>query len=106
METMIPSPEPLTEDQIGKVLELLGARLRKSRLQSKPLQHVLEHQGVTLVDKLMAAITEITDAASALIVRYVTVNRTRSAKEALKATGRVRYVTDSVAASMPNATDE
>lgn len=43
---------------------------------------------------------------SDMIVRTVKVNRNRSAKEALKATGREQYVYDSVVKAMPNGTTE
>ncbi len=101
METMNPSTEPITEGQIGKVLELFGARLRKSNLQSRPLQDIIENQGSTFVDKLMAGITEMVEAVSEMIVRKVKVNRTQSPKEVLKATGRNQYLADSVVAKMP-----
>ena len=99
---MNPLNEPATEGQFGKVLELFGARLRKSNLKGKPLQAVIENQGAALVGQLMAKLTEMVDAVSELISRTVTVNRKRSGKEALTATGRKLYVTDSVVADMPN----
>lgn len=101
MENMNPSTEPITEGQIGKIFELFGSRLRKSNVQSKPLQDVIENQGSTLVDKLMQSLIEMVDAVSNLIIRKVKVNRTQSPKEILKATGRNQYVTDSVVAKMP-----
>ena len=101
MKNMTPSMELITEGQIGKICELINARLRKSKIMSKPLQDVIEHQGSSLVDKVISVITEMVDMVSNFILRLVKVDRKRSPKEALNATGRKQYTNDSVVAEMP-----
>lgn len=103
METISPSV-PITEGQIGKASELLTAKLRKHKaeLPSNLMQQVLQNPEVA--DKLFAVIRTCVEAISDMIIRTVKVNRNRSAKEALKATGRTRYVDDSVVKAMPNGT--
>jgi hypothetical protein len=105
-QTVIPSTEPLTEGQIGKILQFVGDRLRKTKLPSKSLQDVIEKQGSALADKFVSNLSEMVDAVSNMIIRHVKVNLKRSAKEALKATGREQYVSDDVAKNMPKAVNE
>ncbi len=101
MAQVVTPSKPVTEGQIGKLQELLGARLRKSGLQSEPVQQVLANQGDAIADEMVAAIRRRVEAASDMIVRHVKVNRSRTPKEVLKATGRAQYVTDSVVKAMP-----
>ena len=103
---MTPSTEPLSEGQITKLNQNMTAKLlkHKNELPSNLFQQILGDE--TLLDEMYASIRKRVDAISNLIVRTATVNRKRSAKEALTATGRVQYVTDSVVAEMPNGTAE
>lgn len=104
-EVVTPSG-PVTEGQIGKLNQNIAAKLLKNKkeLPSDIFQQVLGDD--TLLDEIYASIRKRVEARSNFITRVVTVNRKRSAKEALKATGRNHYVTDSVVAKMPNGTDE
>ena len=106
MEKTITPSEPITEGQIGKLKELLNAKLQKHKaeLPSNLMQQVL---GIPeLADELFAVIRKRVEAISDMIIRTVKVNRNRSAKEALKATGRAQYVDDSVVKAMPNGEGE
>lgn len=99
--------EPITEGQIGKIAELVTAKLRKKKKEfpdSTVVQSVLATSGEAVAQELFAVVRKYVDAASNLLTRSVSVNRTRSAKEALKATGRNLYLNDSVADVMPNGT--
>ena len=49
---MTPS-EGITAGQIGKIQELLGASLRKSGLQSEPVQQALEN-GSSMVSEIVS----------------------------------------------------
>ncbi|HEY5383458.1 MAG TPA: hypothetical protein VIJ88_02810 [Candidatus Paceibacterota bacterium] len=98
---MTPSVNPITAGQIGKFQELLGARLRKSGLQNKSVQQVLAAQGDAIADEMVAAIRKRVEAMSSIIVRRVKVDRTRTPQAMLYATGRNKYVTDSVVKAMP-----
>lgn len=100
-QVMTPSKNPITPGQIGKIQELLGARLRKSGFPSEPVQQVLALQGDALAEEMLAAIRARVEAICDMIVRHVKVNRTRARQEALKATGRTLYVDDTVVKTMP-----
>lgn len=91
----------ITEGQIGKINELLGAGLRKAGLQSEPAQQVIERQGEVLVADLVAVCRKFIDAVSDIITRIVPVNRNRTSQEAIKATHRKQYVDAGVVAIMP-----
>lgn len=45
------TPSSITDNQIGKIQELLGARLRKSNLPLKAVQEILENQGKELISE-------------------------------------------------------
>ncbi len=104
--TTVMTPSTITAGQIGKLQELLGAGLRKSGIPSEATQTVIEQQGDLLVGDMLSALRSRVEANSAMIVRHTTVNRTRPPQEALKATGRKQYVTDSVVATMPKGEGE
>jgi len=57
--------EVITPGQIQKLLELLGAALSKSGLQSGPVQQVLEHQGEKLTAELVATVRQYVEAEQA-----------------------------------------
>ena len=99
--TKVVTPSTITAGQIGKIQELLGARLRKSELPSELIQQLLASQGAVLVNDMFAILRKRVEAISNMIVRRVRPNRSRAGAEALKATGRKLYVTDSVVKSMP-----
>lgn len=95
------TPSAITAGQIGKIQELLGARLRKSGLPSESVQQVLATQGDAVADEMLAVIRTRVETICNMIVRRVNVNRTRTPHEALTATGRKQYATDSVVRTMP-----
>lgn len=99
-EVMTPS-DPITANQVGKLQELLGARLRKSGLLKESVQQVLATQGDAVADEMVAAIRKRVEAISGLIIRIIKVNRARSPQEVLKACGRTLYVNDAVVDGMP-----
>ena len=108
MEKIVSPFKPITDGQIGKFNEKIAARLRKNNteISSDVFQEIVTTDD-TLIDEVFAAVRKRVEARSNFIIRTVKVNRNRSAKEALKATGRNLYVTDSVAKNMPKAeTDE
>lgn len=92
---------PITPGQIGKIQELLAARLRKSGLPRDPTQQVIETQGDAIADEMLAAVRRRVEAVSDLIVRRAKVNRTRAPQAALDATGRKQYTDPTVVNAMP-----
>jgi len=101
---MSPSETPITAGQIGKIQELLGAGLRKSRFQQDPIQEIIEYQGDKLVADLVAVVRKYVDMVGDSIVRHVKVDRSRSPDEVLKATRRRGYYVDrDVVATMPGS---
>ena len=105
-KVVTPSPKFITDGQIGKFQELLGARLRKSGLESGPVQRVLQSQGDAVVEDMLAAIRKRVEGVSNLIVRRVAVDRTRTPQEVLDATGRKQYVDRKMVDSMPRGKGE
>lgn len=101
-QTMSPSDfKGLTTGQAAKFADLQIAALRKSGLPSEPTQRILEEQGAVLADEFVASIRKRVEAASNLIVRRVAVDRSRTPKQALDATGRRQYVNQEVVKTMP-----
>lgn len=104
--TKVMTPEPITEGQIGKINELLAAKLRKHK-NELPSEIVQKAMGMPeLAEELFQAIQKRVEALSDMIVRTVKVDRSRSAKQAIDATGRKQYLNDAVVAEMPMATGE
>ncbi len=100
------NPSEMTSAQMGKIGDLLTAGLRKAGLQSEPTQVVIETQGASLTDELVEVIRKRVEGQSNLIVRRVRVNRSRTPKQVLDATGRSKYVTDTVVDAMPHGEGE
>lgn len=99
---MTPSErKPLSEGQIAKVTDLLAAKLRKSGLLIEPSQEVLEHQGAEMADNFYADFRRRVEAQTNTIIRRVKVDRSLTPEEAVNATGLMKYINDSVVASMP-----
>lgn len=91
----------ITLGQIGKLFELLEPVLRKSGLQSEPSQQVLENQGSQVVGEMFAVFRKYVEASSNMILRHVAVSRLHSPQQAINATGRKKYCSDSVVNAMP-----
>ncbi len=100
------TPSGISQGQIGKIQELLGAGLRKSGLSGEPVQQIIEHQGDALVRELVAVVCKRVEAVSNLIVRRVRVNRSRNPQQALDATGRRQFTDKDVVRAMPRGTGE
>jgi len=96
----------ITEGQIGRILEVFGARLRKDG-RDFSLVLVQEVLGQSdFGDALLAVLRRRIEALSDLIVRRVTVNRSRTLQKAIDATGRKKYLKDEVVASAPGGMGE
>lgn len=98
---MSPSVSEITVGQIGKLQEILAARLRKSGLQSDAVQQVLENQGNEVADEMVGAVRRRVEAVSNMVVRRVKVDRSRTPYEMIAATRRAEYVDKAVAKTMP-----
>lgn len=108
MQTMTPSNETktTTAGQIDKAVANYRALLEKhsKNFDSDAVQLVLGQS--ELADEQFQLFRARVEAQSNIIVRHVRVDRTRTPKEVLAATGRSQYVTDSVAKTMPKAEGE
>lgn len=100
MENHVPI-KCITLGQVGKLLELLESALRKSGLQSEPVQQVLENQGPHVVSEMLAVFRNHVEAVSDMIIRHATVDRTRTPQQAIKMTGFKYNCETSVVISMP-----
>ena|SRR3989344_1665272 len=96
----------ITAGQIGKIYDVLVAALQKSNLPSKETQQVLEIQGGALADEFVVMLRKRVDAISDMIIRHVTVNRSRTPEQALDATKRTTYLNASVVATMPQGSGD
>src|SRR3989344_101403 len=61
-QTVTPSENTVTAGQIGKLQELLAARLRKSELRSAAVQKALEDNGDAIADEMVAAVRKRAEA--------------------------------------------
>jgi hypothetical protein len=103
-KTSTPS-KPVTEGQIGKVQELLGAAMRKhaSELPSETVQLIVSQEGDALQADLLAVVLKRVENRANTIVRVVPkLDRTRKPQEVLDATGRAQYTDKDVVATMPS----
>ncbi len=102
IKVMTPSDaKSITKGQIGKWYDVLADALTKSGLPSGPTQQVLATQGADLANKFVASLRGAVEAVSNMIVRTVTVDRTRSPQAVLDATGRRQYTDRTVVDAMP-----
>lgn len=106
MDKSITPSGPVTEGQIGKLNQNIAAKLLKNKkeLPSDIFQQILGEDA--LIDEIYTSIRKHVEVRSNLIIRVVKVDRNRTPQEALKATGRKQYVTDSVVAEMPHGEGE
>jgi len=95
------TPSTMTDGQIDKAVDVLRSKLRKHReeLPSDAVQMVLGQDD--LADELFKGFRARVDRVSSMIIRHVTVDRTRTAKGALDATGRTQYTDKGVVKAMP-----
>lgn len=101
MDSTTPSVVGMTDGQLDKAADIFRAVLRKHRSEfpSEATQHTLGTNELSLA--LLAIFRKHVEMFSDMIVRRVTVNRTRSPQDAIAATGRNRYVDKDVIAMMP-----
>lgn len=95
------TPSTITQGQIGKIQELLGAGLRKSGFSCEPVQQVLEIQGDLLVTEMVSVVRRRVEAASNMVVRRVRVNRCRTPEQVIEATGRHQRINPNVVNAWP-----
>lgn len=107
-ETMTPSETTktsfeMTDGQINKAVDQLRDALRKHRdeFSSEAVQQVLGtgNFGMQLLEPFRKLVEEVIK--SNLIIRRVTVDRSMTPQEALKATGRTRFFSVEVVNNMP-----
>ena len=103
-KTMIVSE--ISDGQIDTAADQLRAAMRKHRSEVTKDAAQLALGADNLGMRLFAVFRELAEMMSGLIVHHVKVNRTRSPEQALIATGRKLYVTDSVVAAMPHGKGE
>lgn len=104
--TKVVTPSTITESQIGKVVELISAKLRKSGLPKEAVQHVLKTQGGELAEEFLARFCGCVELQSDWITRAVTVDRTRSPQQVLDGIGRKQTGKRDVVATMPKGTGD
>ena len=99
--TQIMTPSVMTYGQIDKAVATYRAMLCKHRSEfgSDAVQHVLGQP--EYVAEQVAVLRSRVEVVGNLIVRHITINRTRSAMGAINATGRIKYLTDSFVVGMP-----
>lgn len=95
-----------TTGQIDKAVATYRAMLEKhaNEFNSEAVQTVLGQP--ELATEQLAVFRKRVEAISDLIVRKVTVDRTRTPKKVLDATGRTQYTTDGVVKAMPKGEGE
>lgn len=106
MANAVTPSENISIAKVGKLQELLGAALRKSGIPDEPSQTVIETQGKELVDEWVASFRTRVDAVSKTIRRVVRVDRTKTSKQILDATGYVQYTDADVVESMSKGEGE
>lgn len=94
-KTMTPSDVAITAGQIGKVQEILGARLRKSGLPSNLVQEVLMNQGDAVADEMVAVLRTRVEKLGAMVIRPVTVDYSRTLEDMIAA-GHYNYVNERI----------
>ncbi len=97
---------PMTNGQIENAVAKLRDALRKHRTEfgSEPVQLVLGVENLGM--ELLAPFRKRVEAVSNLIVRRVTVNRTRTPQSMLDATGRKQHTNQDVVDAMPRGEGE
>ncbi|HSX24645.1 MAG TPA: hypothetical protein VLG69_01630 [Candidatus Andersenbacteria bacterium] len=107
-QIMTPSADRklMTDGQIDKAVEAYRAMLRKHRneLGAEATQQVLGSDNY--LNEQVGVFRRHIEAVSNFIVRHVKVDRSRTPQQAIKATGRVLYLNDSVVETMPKEEGE
>ena len=97
---------PITEEQLGKIADLVKAQIRKLNLPSDASQQVIESQGKAIALATANDFRARVEAFSNMIVRHVRVDRSRPPQQVLDATDRRQYTDSSVVKNMPKGTGE
>ncbi|MFH1866966.1 MAG: hypothetical protein ABIJ81_02695 [Patescibacteria group bacterium] len=102
-EKTIATIETITDAQIGRISDRFKEKCRKNvaSLPKDATQQVIEDEGDQLAQEMFETLRKRVEARSGMIVRRVKVNRKQSPKQAIDATGRVKYINDDVLANMP-----
>ena len=96
----------MTDGQIENLANKLrdAARKHRDEVEKDPAQEALRSDNIGMM--LFVAFRNLAEELSKRIVHIVAVNRSRSPREALKASGRKLYVNDAVVDSMPRGTGD
>jgi len=96
----------MTDGQIDKAVDAYRTMLRKHRaeLGSGSVQQVLTQPNY--LGEQVGVLRRFVKAVSNIIICCAKVNRSQKPQEAIKATGRVQYVSNDVVASMPHGESE
>ena len=105
MTQVVTPSKSITKGQAGKFVDVAVDALVKSGLSSEPTQQVLENQGAALADEFVGLVRKRVEAITGMIVRRVTVDRSRTPQTMLNATGRKQYTIQSVVDAMPRGED-
>jgi hypothetical protein len=91
----------MTDGQIDKAIDQFRASLRKhsSEFDSEATQLALGNK--ELAPELLGVFRKYVEANSGMIIRHFKVDRTKTPKQMIDATGRKQYVDDGVLATMP-----
>lgn len=100
--------EGMSTEQAGRITDRFQTRCRKegNTLPKPIVQIILEDEGDVLAQEMFEVLRKRVERRANIIVRRVKVDRTRTTKEALTATGRKQYVTDEVVITMPKGNGE
>lgn len=93
--------QSITNGQIGQINDRLATKLRESGILSEEVQRVLMVPGGAAIDEMVAVFRKHVEAQSEMIVRRVKVDRSRTPRQVVEATGRTQCVDDKVLATMP-----
>jgi len=93
--------QSISNGQIGQINDRLATKLRESGLPLEDVQKVLTMPGNAAIDEMVAIFRKHVEAQSEIIIRRVRVDRSRSLQEVIDATGRNKYLSDDVVATMP-----
>ena len=104
--SMLASDVEMTDGQIDDLVNKLrdAARKHRDEVSKDHAQEALRSENIGM--RLFATFRALVNELSKQIVHVVSVNRARSPREALKASGRKLYVTDSVVDAMPRGTGD
>ena len=96
----------ITNGQIENLVDKLRAAIRKHRseITAQAAQQILgvENLGMEFYEVVRTRVEKIAN----MIIRHVKIDRTRSPRQALEATGRRLYVNDAVVATMLHGTSD